>query len=155
MTLAVDITITKDELLQALQDPGLIEVPLKDFLYRSALTVEGQAKMLAPVDTGRLRASITTFLEPRRAMVSATAFYAPYVEYGTRPHFPPVSALRPWAKRHGNMSAWALARAIARRGTRPHPFMAPGARASLSSIQGFLSDMAEDIATRWRAAKHG
>lgn len=42
--------------------------------------------------------------------------YAIYVEEGTRPHTPPVSALQGWADRHG-IPVWAVVRKIQREGT--------------------------------------
>lgn len=61
------------------------------------------------------------------AVVEANADYASYIEFGTRPHFPPVDALRDWcAKFLGDERlAFVVARAIARRGTMAHPFMGP------------------------------
>lgn len=61
------------------------------------------------------------------AFVVANADYASFVEFGTRPHFPPIEALRDWcAKFLGDESlAFVVARAISRRGTLAHPFMGP------------------------------
>lgn len=55
-----------------------------------ARKVQNRAKVLAPVDTGRLRASIRikrtlTFRGPS-AIVGTDVEYAPHVEYGTQPH---------------------------------------------------------------------
>lgn len=54
---------------------------------RAGLLVQGDAQRLVPVDTGRLRTSITTTVEetPTGAVaeVGTNVFYAPYVEYGT------------------------------------------------------------------------
>lgn len=44
--------------------------------------------------------------------------YAAFVEYGTRPHTPPVSALQGWADRHG-IPVWLVVRKIQREGTEP------------------------------------
>jgi HK97 gp10 family phage protein len=52
-------------------------------LEASALLVEGQAKALAPVDTGNLRNSITHEVEGQEAKVGTNVEYAPYVELGT------------------------------------------------------------------------
>lgn len=57
---------------------------------RVAREVEARAKQLAPVDTGRLRASISaqprvTFRGPT-VRVTADVNYATFVENGTRPH---------------------------------------------------------------------
>ena len=61
------------------------------------------------------------------AIVEANADYASYIEFGTRPHFPPVDALRDWAAKFlgDERLAFVVARAIARRGTMAHPFMGP------------------------------
>ncbi len=61
------------------------------------------------------------------AVVEANADYASFVEFGTRPHFPPVDALRDWcAKFLGDERlAFVVARAISRRGTLAQPFMGP------------------------------
>lgn len=57
-------------------------------LERTALRVETAAKRFAPVDTGRLRASITTVMgedsDGLVAYVGSNVQYAIYQEYGTR-----------------------------------------------------------------------
>jgi phage gpG-like protein len=72
-----------ERLRMAMKDPRLVKGPVQKFLSKSALTIEGKAKQLAPVDTGRLRASIRTDLAPLRAVVGTNVEYAPYVEHGT------------------------------------------------------------------------
>ncbi len=61
------------------------------------------------------------------AVVEANANYASYVEFPTKPHFPPVDALRDWAAKFlgDERLAFVVARAISRRGTYAHPFMGP------------------------------
>ena len=65
-------------------------INLKDSAIERALEAIGQqaeayAKMKAPVDTGRLRGSITHTQEGKDTEIIATAVpYAPYQEYGTR-----------------------------------------------------------------------
>lgn len=62
--------------------------------------------------------------------------YARYVEKGTRPHFPPAfpgSALDQWAEMHG-LNAYAVAQSIAKKGTRPHPFVEPTYMAMSSDV---------------------
>ena len=102
------------------------EQAIKNIVKESALNIEATAKKRAPVDTGRLRSSINSNFtnDGYTAEVIAATFYAIYVEYGTSPHFPPVAALRGWAKRHG-ANPWAVARGIARRGTPAQPFLYP------------------------------
>ena len=57
--------------------------------------------------------------------VGPTAGYGPYVEYGTKPHFPPPKALEGWAKRHGFESAWPICLAISKRGLPAKPYLLP------------------------------
>jgi HK97 gp10 family phage protein len=94
--------------------------------YAASLVTE-TAKHYAPVDTGKLRSSIVAGVKSNEFGISGIAVssniaYAPHMEYGTRPHFPPVSALQGWARRHG-MNPFLVARAISRRGTKAHRFM--------------------------------
>jgi HK97 gp10 family phage protein len=62
--------------------------PIAKELLRRTIKVENTAKSLTPVDTGRLRSSITHELgrEGRRfvARVGTNVEYAGYVEFGTR-----------------------------------------------------------------------
>lgn len=62
--------------------------PISKELERRAIRVEGAAKQACPVDTGRLRASITHQLgqdgEGLLADIGTDVEYAPYVEFGTR-----------------------------------------------------------------------
>lgn len=98
--------------------------PLIDAMHAATLRVERSAKQNVPVDTGRLRASIASEIRVEglggtsvKGVVGSNVVYAPYVELGTRPHFPPIGALEAWARRRG-MNAFLVARAISRRGTK-------------------------------------
>lgn len=91
-----------------------------------ARRVVNRAKVLAPVDTGRLRASIR--MESRRTFTFKTVWtigsdveYAPYVNDGTRPH-----VIRPRTKKAlrfkvGNQIVFATV--VNHPGTRPNPFL--------------------------------
>ena len=79
---------------------------ISDSSFEIGLAVEGQAKQLSPINTGRLAGSITTqsidkgtspsckgalesdvIQKPRaegETYVGTPVFYAPYIEYGTR-----------------------------------------------------------------------
>jgi phage gpG-like protein len=88
-------------------------------MKRATLVVQRDAKINAPVDTGRLRASITpdirAFGGEVVGVVGSNVIYAPFQELPVRPHWPPLAALETWARRHGT-TAYVVARAIARRG---------------------------------------
>lgn len=97
-------------------------------IVKSGLMIETDAKRRAPSDTGRLRSSIQTEIREGgfEAIVFADAIYAAAVEKGSKPHFPPTSALEGWARRHGMEGLeFLIARAISKRGTPPRPFLFP------------------------------
>ena len=52
-------------------------------LEKIGLTAEGYAKAKAPVDTGRLRNSITHEVDGNDVYIGSNVEYAPYVELGT------------------------------------------------------------------------
>jgi len=60
---------------------------IADALNKKGLRIVREAKQRAPVDTGRLRASITAELIERgdkpRVLVGSNVDYAPHVEFGT------------------------------------------------------------------------
>jgi hypothetical protein len=106
---------------------------------QAALNITGEAKILAPMWLGDLKADISfDFPETSRLgfdmEVTADAGHAAYVEYDTRPHMPPIDAITPWALDHG-IDPWALARHIRFHGTAAHPFMRP---AFLSEVPNYL-----------------
>jgi len=99
--------------------------------YASGLEVQKRAKErlreFSAWDTGNLANSILVDMvdDGKNAEIGPVAPYGPYVEYGTRPHFPPPDALEGWAKRHGFDSTWPICLAIQRRGIRPRPYLFP------------------------------
>lgn len=108
-----------------------------EIIIRDSLTVamnrivifgESVSKRLVAKDTRNLARSITHRVESSvgriRGIWGTSVFYGPYVEKGTRPHFPPPSALAGWARRHG-ANPFAVARGIAKHGTRAQPFIKP------------------------------
>lgn len=67
-----------DEVLSAL------EMAKKRGLEAIGLTAEGYAKKDTPVDTGRLRNSISHATDDEAAYIGTNVEYAPYVELGAR-----------------------------------------------------------------------
>ena len=107
-----------DRLQSLLQDFPRVVVPkLRDASMKSAFTVEREAKILSPVDTGRLRASIATSLgildQGLTSIVSTNVEYAIYVHEGTRR-------------------------------MRGRPFMKQAAEGSIPKIQAFYNDAIQE-----------
>jgi len=125
---------------KALEQAGaMLQEELDSAATDAGLLVSGAAKRLAPYATGNLRRSIvssTTSLHGgTAAIVTAAAKYARPVEYGSKPHTPPLGPIQRWAARRG-LSGGAVWMAIRRKGTKPHPFMVP----ALEQRQGAVVD---------------
>jgi phage gpG-like protein len=73
-----------------------------------------------------------------RGIVGSAVEYAPFVEFGTRPHWPPIAALETWARRHGT-SAFVVARAIAQRGTEARNYLRDALKENASKVARDIS----------------
>jgi len=119
-----------DELKKKMKDLSDVAVrqQMERTMYRSTEMIKYRARDLVPVDSGALRKSIRDIVQVGakeiKGIVGPTEPYGAPVEFGARPHFPPVGALKKWAEKRG-INPYALAVAISRRGTRPHPFLIP------------------------------
>ena len=141
-----------------LRDPKLLGVPLRQALLRSAIFGRGQTAERTPVDTGRLRNSMNTEVDsapiPKWAEIGSDLTYARAVEDGSSPHFPPLSALQPWAVRHGfppgSAGAFLVARAIAQRGTKGHHMLREGLKLTRPFFQKQLNIAARGIEREFR-----
>lgn len=99
-------------------------------LEKSGFRIEADAKKNCAVDMGGTRASIqaravSTTNGP--AVEVSCAKTGLYLEFGTRPHMPPVESIKAWAVRHGipESAAYAIALHIKQYGTPAQPFMFP------------------------------
>ena len=72
---------TKDNTKEVL---SAMEKAIERGLEAIGLTAEGHAKKNTPVDTGRLRNSISHAVEDKAAYIGTNVEYAPYVELGSR-----------------------------------------------------------------------
>lgn len=76
-------------------------------------------------NTSNLLASISTDTERfLKKGINFKAFYAPYVNYGTKPHMPPPDDLAEWARlkfglteKEAKKAGWAIAMKIKKKGT--------------------------------------
>ncbi len=104
-------------------------------------------KELNAYDTGGLYESIGIRVSPKglSVTVGATAKQAPYIEFGTAPHFPPLQPIREWCLRKGmsERAAFPIARRIAERGSPERPFLYPaylvGMRHHINRVRKYLS----------------
>ena len=144
------------ELQKALRQYGAkAEKLVAAALYREAEGVMAKSKEESPVGVdGNLRASgfvnlpetVNGKIRVELGYGGPSASYALYVHEGTRPHFPPVDALKPWAKKFlgDESAAFAVARKIARVGTKATKFLE-------RPLRQRAAGMGERIAARVRA----
>jgi hypothetical protein len=106
---------------------------------KSTLAIHAKAREGAAVDTGILRAGIEFVVINQGATgeVRVQGEYGPYIEFGTRPHFPPVAPLEEWARRHGLPpgTGFLIARKISRVGTPARPFLFPAYEAEAPEFE--------------------
>ena len=135
----------------------LVGKPMVDAMRQATFLVEGDAKRNAPVDTGQLKSSIASEVRPGvegksvEGVVGSNKSYAPYMELGTKPHFPPPAALQVWAKRHG-VNAFVVARAISRRGLKPRKYLQRAFDSNKTKIVRILGD---NVSSSVRKANQG
>lgn len=154
-----------DEFARKLRDPGLLQGPVRRFLESAALVVQGHAREASPVDTGRLRQSITYHLDaspmPLYAKVGSNVQYAPFMEYGTgalsdKPaavsgwQFPDGPELDVWARRHGFDSGKTVASIIRwKGGLTPRRYLRQGMAAAKREVKQLLRGLAIEIERMW------
>lgn len=133
----IEVRIKKDEIDKPVRNvkfwQGKTKSLMVNELKTAAREIETKAKSKLDknrtTDTGRLKSSGTTdsLNAGLTQVVRFKSNYAAHVEFGTRPHFPPLKPIKRWAKRKlGNGgAAFPVARKIAREGTKPKPFLFP------------------------------
>ena len=131
-------SITIDEFARLVKDlPAAVEHAtirgLRSAGERAVLEVVTEIDNAEPdpaVDSGALRQSVHSEPLDDGYEVVVDAPHAPFMEYGTRPHFPPLGPIFVWVMRKGLAStdeegeqiAWAIAATIAVFGIEPRHF---------------------------------
>lgn len=126
---------------------------IKDFdkaqfksLFKSAVIVEGQAVALAPVNKtvglgGQLKNSITKQVAKDNAVVGTNVLYAPFVEFGTRPHT--ITAHGKGLSDGTNF----FGKTVNHPGTKAQPFLLPSLIRNIKKIIRIFKD--EGINLKW------
>lgn len=147
--MSATITIEGLEKLQAgvAAGPATLAREVRTAIVAGSKLVEGTQRSLAPQFSGALVQSIATTISGGGASLSADigprAAYARYVERGRGPgRPPPVAAVEAWARSKG-MNPYALARSIGRKGTKPHPFVAPSLAPNVGRIVALFRNCGE------------
>ena len=127
------ITLTMSPQLRRNLSPSYaVGRPLRMYLDWATKLIRDEGRKEAPKDLGEMRRSHTAIVDSAaipgwgrmevQAVGKRGAPYPIFVHEGTRPHFPPVEAIRGWAERHG-IDPWVLARSIAKKGTKANPWL--------------------------------
>ena len=132
---------------EALKTAGLkIVATAKDNLRRNKSVVTGMLRASGKVQQV---ANDPDSVDAGFFSDSSRGGYAFFVEHGRRAgKMPPVDEIAQWFKkkhRIGNAKealarAWALAKKIAREGTRPHPFFKPAIEANKKEVEQILKE---------------
>lgn len=135
---------------------GLFNKAIHAGLRGAAIVVEGAAKKNLKAsgarDEGHLVNSITHDVRTHSAYVGSNLEYAPWVEFGTRPHFPPVDALKGWARRKlgDENAAFAIAKKIAKKGTKAKPYLRPALDLNRRNINNIFRNEIRKVFSRGR-----
>lgn len=85
MSVKIAVSIDATKFNKYLQDsPANFARAINNTISKAALSVEREAKIDSPVDTGRLRSTISTVLIPLQATIQPHVNYAIFVHEGTR-----------------------------------------------------------------------
>ena len=109
-------------------------------LKKGSIRIQREARQLAPVDTGRLRASIIYRVRQVaggvQAIVGSIVKYAPFREFPTRPHFVPKRYIGRWAELHG------FGRTGIKVSGRATPFLIPAVEAEKQAV---INDVIQEV----------
>lgn len=136
------------ELYKKMQTDYLIDVPADKFYDSIAIKIGKKAQAGAPVDRGDVKRGIKVLKDKKGRSVVATAPHSIYAHEDTRPHWPPIDALRGWAKRHG-IEPYLVAKSISEKGTTGVPFLKDAADEVFDSLQPGMKAFARSVEQRF------
>lgn len=134
-----------------------IGIPLKGYIKEATDMVRDEGRKEAPTDLGKMRNSHVSIVDSApipqwgrmevQAVSSKNAPYPIFVHEGTKPHFPPIEAIRGWAERHG-IPPGALAQSIAKKGTKANPWLDRAVKKVFPRLTN-MSKLATNIKKSW------
>lgn len=151
----VNVTVTglKQTLNAFKQTVDATDDIIRQTMQAALLLLEADMRKNAPRDTGQLANSVTHNIGGSGLTtigeVGPTVAYWPFVERGTKPHWPPVAAVTPWARRHG-IPPFLVARSIAKKGTKAQPFVRPAWEHNQQQIRDMFDAIGLQISMKFR-----
>lgn len=130
LSVAFDFTSksNKEEILKALQ------IAVKRGLSACGEKAVGYAQDNCPVDTGRLRGSITYAVDGDDCIIGTNVEYAAYVEFGTGKFAETGGRQTPWTYQDGK-GQWHFTE-----GVKPQPFLRPAAANHAEEYRNILKE---------------
>lgn len=132
-----DVIILDTREVQALgrdiqRNAGLVRPKVQTAIVRGAFKTQALAQVKAPVDTGALKASITTSIHDLGFEVGPEVNYGGYVELGTSGPYPIHNAF-----------GWGIT--VMHPGNAPEPYLGPAFDTTLPGIVDDIADSGADI----------
>lgn len=128
--------------------PALVVSELKNAIQRALIILQNSARQYVPKDTSNLGSQIKTEMtNALSGQVNADTKYALFVHEGSKPHWPPIKAITPWANRH-NIPPFLVARSIAKKGTKPQPFFDWAKEATENDVSGIFNSAINNIVNK-------
>lgn len=161
MALSIKVTPDPSTVAEDLRPEELYAGPLREYLYKLALVGQAEARRGAKPhggDTGALANSIQTRIDggtvPLWSEVYTASDYAAPANYGRGPgKMPPIDAIQAWARRHGlgddRSTAFLIARAIGRSGTRGLHFWEDAEKEMERRMPEFVDKLSSQIGADW------
>ena len=103
-----------------------LEVNLQNYILKVSNDLINLIKEEAPVSSGHLRQSWQMMAREEGSIYIGTPVkYASYVQFGTRPHTPPFTPIKKWARRKlgAEEAAGAIWQKIRQEGTDANPYI--------------------------------
>lgn len=145
MATAIEIKGLEKLIKLADKYPAVAEKHVNSAIKVSLELIKSVARSGAPVGVGRnLREGWAIQMGRFSGKLTSTArsetgfAYGLAIEHGTRPHWVPISALKPWAEKKG-INPWAVQRSIAKKGTKPNPFFSKAVEYVLPGVEKQVS----------------
>lgn len=114
--------------------PHIAEKHVNTGINRSLVRIWGKEKQEAPFGvTGSLRDRWTLFVGHFSGYLRSQMAYSVPVHEGSRPHYVSPRALMQWATKKG-LNPYAVAKSIAKKGTRANPFFQRSLDASATDV---------------------
>jgi len=129
------------------KSPSIAKEEINKAIKKSLLLIQAKATPFIPVDTGELRNKWLTTFGTLKGTLENTAKHAVFVHEGTKPHFPPISAIERWANRH-NIPPFLVAKSISKKGTKAIPFLDDGINKAMNQINSSFDLALTNITNR-------